>query len=236
VDLDWFFRGWFYTTDHVDIALDRIYKLRLDTNNPDIDFERRRKAYQEKPMPLAVEHNQQAGQKTWVELNHDNADYHDQHDQFSVTNKQRNKYNKKHAELEPWEQHTLARALTEDKNYYVFNFSNVGGLVMPILLELSFENGDTESMMIPAEIWRRSPFNVSKLIVTDKDKLLVSAVVDPRRATADVDIENNYYPQQIIPSRIEAFKEEKQKGNIYRDIMHENKEALTDPEIKVKQK
>jgi len=90
--------------------------------------------------------------------------------------------------------------------------------------------------MIPAEIWRRSPFNVSKLIVTDKDKLLVSAVVDPRRATADVDIENNYYPQQIIPSRIEAFKEEKQKGNIYRDIMHENKEALTDPEIKVKQK
>ncbi|MGB6135193.1 MAG: M1 family metallopeptidase [Shewanella sp.] len=236
VDLDWFFRGWFYTTDHVDISLDRIYKLRLDTNNPDIDFDRRRQDYQAKPMPYSVERNQQSGQKTWVELNSDNLDYHDQHDQFSVTNKERNKYNKKHAELDPWEQQVLARALKEDKNYYVFNFANLGGLVMPILLELTFENGNTESLVLPAEIWRRSPSQVSKLIVTDKDNILVSAVVDRRGETADVDIENNYYPRQIIPSRIEAFKEEERKGNKYRDIMHDNKEALKEPEIKVKKK
>ncbi|WP_352260065.1 hypothetical protein, partial [Psychrobacter sp. TB55-MNA-CIBAN-0194] len=53
VDLDWFFRGWFYTTDHVDISLDRIYKLRLDSNNPDIDFDRRRQDYKDKPMPYS---------------------------------------------------------------------------------------------------------------------------------------------------------------------------------------
>ncbi|MCL1079875.1 M1 family peptidase [Parashewanella spongiae] len=236
VDLDWFFKGWFYTTDHVDISLDSIYKLRLDTSDPDIDYERRRQSYQDKPMPLAVKHNQRDEYQEWVKMNSDIRDYHDENDRFSVTNKERNKYQSKLAGLEPWERKVLDRALEEDKNYYVFDFSNLGGLVMPILLELTFENGETESLMIPAEIWRRSPKQVNKLIVTDKDKVLVSAVIDRGRETADVDIENNYYPRQIIQSRIEAFKSKKRKGNKHRDIMHDNKQELKTPDVKVKKK
>ncbi|MBE8168675.1 MAG: M1 family metallopeptidase [Shewanella sp.] len=236
VDLDWFFKGWFYTTDHVDISLDRIYKLRLDTSNPDVDYERRRQSFQDKPMSLAVKHNKRDGYKEWVEMNGDVRDYHDENDRFSVTNKERNKYQKKLAGLEPWEKKVLDRALEEDKNYYVFDFSNLGGLVMPILLELTFENGETESLMIPAEIWRRSPQQVNKLIVTDKDKVLVSAVVDRGGETADVDVENNYYPRQIIQSRIEAFKSKKRKGNKHRDIMDDNKQELKTPEVKAKKK
>ncbi len=226
VDLDWFFYGWFYTTDHVDISLDKVYKLRLDTKNPDIDFERRRNEFNEKPSSLFVDRNKAQGDKTWVELNSDVRDYHDENDRFTVTNKERNQYKSTLAKLKPWERKALKRALEEDKNYYVMDFSNLGGLVMPILLDIEFTDGSRQEMNIPAEIWRRSPKAVSKLIVTDKDKVIASVTVDPHWETADVDVENNYYPRRIIDSRIEAFKKKDNKKWERRDIMHDSKAEL----------
>ena len=105
-------------------------------------------------------------------------------------------------------------------------FSNIGGLVMPIILELTYQDGSTEEQMIPAEIWRRNAHKVSKLIITDKDKPLKSIVVDPRWETADVDIENNHYPRQIIPSRLEVYKRKKSSAKVRRDIMHDIKTKL----------
>ena len=58
-DLDWFWRGWFYTTDHVDIALDSIYKLRIDTENPDIDLRRRREELANEPKRIGVTLNEE---------------------------------------------------------------------------------------------------------------------------------------------------------------------------------
>ncbi|GLS24716.1 M1 family metallopeptidase [Marinibactrum halimedae] len=236
VDLDWFWRGWFYTTDHVDISVDSVYTLRLDTKNPDIDFKRRRQEEADKPTSLFVERNKEERKRTWVELNKDVSDFYDKNDRFTVTNKERNKYKQFLADLDPWERKAFERAVDEDKNYYVINFSNLGGLVMPILLELEFKNGKKEEMMIPAEIWRRSPKKVSKLIVTDKKQELVSVVVDPHWETADVNNENNHYPPRIIPSRIESYKDEPRKGPVYRDIMHDIKTELKDPEVKEKRK
>jgi hypothetical protein len=108
----------------------------------------------------------------------------------------------------------------------VLEFSNKGGLVMPIILELTFADGSTENQYIPAEIWRRSPKSVNKMIITEKDKELVSVTVDPRWETADVDVNNNHYPRQIIPSRIEAYKTKKRKAKVYRDIMQDIKTEL----------
>jgi hypothetical protein len=105
-------------------------------------------------------------------------------------------------------------------------FSNLGGLVMPILLELTYEDGTKEERYIPAEIWRRNYKNVQKLIVTDKNKPLVSVTVDPGWETADVDVENNNYPRRIIPSRIEVFKKKKSKAKVSRDIMQDIKTEL----------
>ena len=232
VDLDWFWHGWFYTTDHVDISIDKVYKLRLDTENPDIDLDRRRQEEADKPEPRFEEMNRDEGRKTWVELNTDVRDFYDKNDRFTVTNKERNAYRKKLEKFETWERKALERAVKEDKNYYVLDFSNVGGLVMPILLELTFEDGSTEEMMIPAEIWRRSPKQVSKLIVTPKRKKLASVEVDPRWDTADVDVENNHYPRKIIESRIESFKKKKSKKPEYRDIMQDIKTKPKDPEKK----
>ncbi|WP_273022212.1 M1 family aminopeptidase [Rheinheimera sp.] len=232
VDLDWFWRGWFYSTDHVDISLDRVYKLQLDTKNPDIDFARLRQIEADKPASVFVERNKAEGKTLWVERNKDVTDFYDEHDQFTVTNKERNAYNKFLKELEPWERQVFERAVKEDKNYYVLDFSNLGGLVMPILLQLNYADGSSEERYLPAEIWRRSPFNVSKLIVTDKEKVLQSVEVDPKWLTADVDVENNYYPRRIIPSRIEAYKAEKSKAKVSRDIMHDIKTKLKDPAAK----
>ena len=226
VDLDWFWRGWFYTTDHVDISLDKVYKLRLDTEDPDIDYARERQFEKDKPMSLTVERNKEEGRKLWVERFPDITDFYDENDQFTVTNKERNKYQSWLKKLEPWERKAFERAIEEDKNYYVMEFSNVGGLVMPIILEMTFADGTKEMMRIPAEIWRRTPKAVSKLVVTDKDKELVSVTVDPRWETADVDVENNHYPRQIIPSWIEAYKSKRSTTGARRDIMQDIKTEL----------
>jgi hypothetical protein len=226
VDLDWFWRGWFYSTDHVDISLDKISKLRIDSKDPDIDFNRLRQEELDKPMSLTDERNKAEGKDLWVERFPDITDFYDENDRFTVTNKERNKYNKFLKELKPWEKIAFERAVKEDKNYYVLEFSNKGGLVMPIILELTFADGSTENQYIPAEIWRRSPKSVNKMIITEKDKELVSVTVDPRWETADVDVNNNHYPRQIIPSRIEAYKTKKRKAKVYRDIMQDIKTEL----------
>ena len=224
VDLDWFWRGWFYTTDHVDISVDRVYQLRLDTEDPDIDFARERQEELDKPKSLTDERNKAEGKELWVDRFSDISDFYDQNDRFTVTNKERNSYKKFLKDLKPWERKALERAVAEDKHYYVMDFSNHGGLVMPIILEMTFTDGSTDMMRIPAEIWRRTPKAVSKLIITDKE--LASVTVDPRWETADVDTQNNHYPRQIIKSRIESYKSKPRSGKVYRDIMHDSTTEL----------
>ncbi len=231
VDLDWFWRGWFYTTDHVDISLDHIFQLRLDTEDPDIDLTRSRQEEKDKPTKIGIRLNEKSAVRTWVERHPDLTDFYDENDVFTVTNKERNKYQKFLKELEDWERTVLQRAVKEDKSYYVLEFSNVGGLVMPIILELEFADGNKERIDIPAEIWRRNPKRVRKLIVLEKGSELTSVVVDPNWETADADIDNNSYPRKIIPSRIEAYKEER-SGLSNRDIMKDIKTKIEKDEDK----
>ncbi|WP_246434642.1 M1 family metallopeptidase [Teredinibacter haidensis] len=234
VDLDWFWYGWFYTTDHVDISVDKVSQLRIDTLNPDIDFKRRREEEVDKPASVFVERNQQEDKRLWVDSNKGVSDFYDKHDRFTVTNVERNEYQQMLVDLEDWERKALSRAVKEDRNYYVLEFSNLGGLVMPILLELTYENGKKEQRYIPAEIWRRSPHSVKKLIVTDKN--LSAVTIDPEWMTADVNVDNNHYPRRIIPSRIEAFKQEERTDPVYRDIMHDIKTEEKAPEATPKRK
>lgn len=228
IDLDWFWRGWWYTTDHVDISLNRVYEMRIDTENPDIDYARQREFEKALPPSVYIERNRQEGRQTWVERNPDIRDFYDDNDQFTVTNVERNRYNSFLEGLEDWERAVLDRAVAEDKNYYLLEFSNEGGLVMPIILQMEFTDGTSEELRFPAEIWRRSPDAVKKLVVTDKH--IASIIVDPLQETADVNIENNYYPRRIIPSRIESFKSQSSGGLINRDIMQDSKAELASDE------
>ncbi|WP_137681357.1 M1 family metallopeptidase [Aurantiacibacter suaedae] len=220
-DLDWFWRGWFYTTDHVDIALDSVYRLRLDTEDPDIDLPRRRQELAGEPERVGVRLNREQQVPIWVLENPGVTDFYDENDQFTATPKDREDYESFLDNLEPLERAVFERAVREDANYYVLNFTNKGGLVMPIILGLTFTDGSTDRMVIPAEIWRRNPHEVSKLLVFPKGRELEQVVVDPDWETADADIENNYYPRRIIPSRIEAYQAEQSKSRVSRDLMNE---------------
>ncbi|QDH35995.1 aminopeptidase [Porphyrobacter sp. YT40] len=231
-DLDWFWRGWFYTTDHVDISLDTIYRLKMDTKNPDIDLPRRRREAADEPTPIGIQINEQQGLPIWVLENPGVTDFYDKNDQFTVTPKDKKSYTDFLDGLQAWERQAFERAVKEDANYYVLNFSNKGGLVMPIILGLTFKDGSTEKLNIPAEIWRRNSREVAKLLVYPKDKELVQVVVDPDWETGDADLENNHYPRRIIPSRVEAFKDEASKSRVSRDLMGEAAGAEPDKKRK----
>ncbi len=224
VDLDWFWRGWFYSTDHVDISLDHAYQLRLDTNDPDIDFSRQREEDEIKPSSVSLARDKVEKRRFWVDLNKDVTDYYDKNDRFTVTNKERNSYKDFIDDLEDWEKKVFDRALKEDKHYYVLDFSNKGGLVMPIILGMTFTDGSTEEIRLPAEVWRRSPSNVMKLFVFEKE--LKQIEVDPKWETADVDIENNHYPRKIIKSRLQMFKSKKEGLLEERDLIQDSKTKL----------
>jgi len=229
VDLDWFWRGWFYTTDHVDISLDRVFHMEMNTEDPDIDLARERADIAAEPAKVGVTADAEEGLQTWVQRFPDIRDFYDENDIYTVTNVERNAYKSFLDGLNDWERTAFDRAVAEDAEYYALEFSNLGGLVMPIILGLEFTDGSTEKIYIPAEIWRRNPHRVSKLLVFEKGKELQQIVVDPDWETADADLENNYYPRRITPSRVEAFKFSRPPSNDRRDIMQDIKtELMTD--------
>lgn len=231
VDLDWFWRGWFYTTDHVDISLDRVFHMEMNTEDPDIDYPRLRADRDGEPAKVGVTANQAEGKVSWVERFPDIRDFYDENDIYTVTNKERNSYKSFVDGLDDWEREVFERAVEEDAEYYALEFSNIGGLVMPIILGLEFTDGTKERMYIPAEIWRKNSRNVSKLLVFEKGKELSQIIVDPNWETADADLENNYYPRRITPSRVETYKFKRGFSFARRDIMQDSTTALkTDDE------
>ncbi|REL25311.1 M1 family peptidase [Thalassotalea euphylliae] len=201
IDLDWFWRGWFYTTDHVDIAIENVYLYRPNSQNPDIEEAWERARYNEQPTFISDVLNEGNWRRT-----HDKPellDFYNEHDKFTATNAARNKYNSSYSKLEQWEKDLLAN----DSKFYIIDFANKGGLVMPIILDITYADDSTEQVRIPAEIWRRTPKKVSKLLIRDKE--IKAIAIDPNWETADVDVNNNYWPARPIQSRFELFKRKK---------------------------
>ena len=94
--------------------------------------------------------------------------------------------------------------LGDNKHFYEIDFSNVGGLVMPLIIEWTFVDGTKEVDTIPAYIWRKNEENVTKAFM--KDKEVAQIRLDPMRETADTDEANNYWPRVNQPNRFELFK------------------------------
>jgi len=202
IDLDWFWRGWFYTTDHVDIALGDIHLYRPNSQNPDTEEAWERALENEKPDFISKIRNK----GHWLRTTNkpELLDFYNEHDKFTATNADRNTYNGMHKKLEDWEKELLAN----DSNFYIVDFNNIGGLVMPILLDVTYADNSTESIRIPAEIWRKNTQKVSKLLVRDKE--ITAITVDPHWETADVNVNNNHWPARPIKSRFDLYKRKKQ--------------------------
>ncbi len=228
VDLDWFWRGWFYTTDHVDVDLSSIREYRVSSMDPRIENEARREldALLTRE-PIEQARNREEGRKTRLDRVEGLEDFYNENDKYTVSNQALKSYVDYLEGLEPWERRTLERAVADAEYVYFVDFENKGGLLSALPLKLTFADGSEEDYMVPAEVWRRNGEKVTKLFVFPKQ--LSAIELDPHHQTADVDRANNYYPRRILPSRLELFKYE----NKDRDLMLEMLEELKDDDKEV---
>ncbi len=188
VDLDWFWRGWFYTTDHVDVALARVVRARIDTKDPAREAAWR-KARDEARGPTLQE-KLDAPLARRVERDPYLQDFYNKHDIYTVSPKDQADYEKLLEGLSEKEKALLATG----KKLTFVTFENKGGLITPLPLEIRYADGHSEQVTLPAEIWRRNPHTVTKLFVSDQP--IVAIRFDPDRGTADVDTWNNAWPRQ----------------------------------------
>ena len=205
VDLDWFWRGWFYTTDHVDVALKDVREYRLSTRDPDVESSlQRQRREATRPEPVTVTENRDGGQKTYMQEHPDAADFYTENDEFEPTNKDRNDYQSWLDGLKEPDKSAFDKALKDNPYIYFMDFENVGGLLSPLPLRFTFEDGTTKDILIPAEIWRMNSEKVTKLFV--ESKKVVSVELDARHQIADAVRTNNALPQKNVPSRLDLFR------------------------------
>jgi hypothetical protein len=204
VDLDWFWRGWFYTTDHTDISLEGVKHYTLDTKNPDLEKPASKQRKAEEPVSISEQRNKTLHRRIddYPEL----ADFYNKFDEYAVTERDRSEYKKLLDTLESDEKSALAPGF----NFYVMDFKNIGGLVMPLIIQIEYTDGSSELLRIPAEIWRKNNIQVSKLHVTRKE--IRQITLDPFLETADTDLANNHFPRKPVKSPFQLFKEQREKN------------------------
>ena len=188
VDLDWFWRGWFFGTDHVDMAINDVKWYKVNTGEPKLDkaikYERNnrnRRRY------ISNIRNKDDIAKTALEKDKSLADFYNKYDMLEVTSQDQKKY-KEYLDSLTEEEKALLEA---GYNYYEVDFSNIGGMVMPLILKFEYTDGSEEVKRIPAEIWRKYNDYVTKIFVTKKEMRHIT--LDPFLETADVDTRNNVW-------------------------------------------
>lgn len=208
-DLDWFWRGWFYSIDPVDIAIDTVKHAVFDASAA---------------TPAARTMPARGLAKPEVNSFEDISKIRNRNDKSivfltDVDTTLRDFYWRYDRGIEPYDTVTkqpampmpAPEALTETEkakyanaNLYEVSFLNKGGLVMPIILEFTFEDGTKETQRLPAQIWRKNENKVTKVFLTSKKA--VSIQLDPMRETADIDESNNKWPNVAAPSKFALFK------------------------------
>tara|TARA_R110002072_G_scaffold85121_2_gene192637 strand:- start:527 stop:1405 length:879 start_codon:yes stop_codon:yes gene_type:complete len=205
VDLDWFWRGWFFTTDHVDLGISDVKLLTIDTKNPVIEKPFQKELEKQEEDFVGDLRNEPTRKETVVERDPATKDFYNGYDPLKVTSLDQKEYKEYLEELSEKE-----KALLKDtKNFYEITFESQGGLYMPIILEFTFKDQSTQKEHIPAEIWKMNQNEVTKVFFFDKEVVAIN--LDPNLETADVDRSNNYWPPRVLPSRFSLFKQEQEK-------------------------
>lgn len=189
VDLDWFWRGWFYTTDYVDIAIKEV-KEYFVSPNPSEEF---KKLMIEE---MGIPRNRW---RSLIFLDKSENDLENNKENQAIENsKLLNNYLKENYSNEQIED------LNIPNFYYEIIFEKPGGLVMPIIIDIEYDDGTIERKKYPAQVWRKNDSEVRKVLTSNKKILSVS--LDPDKETADIDTSNNYWPEKEIESEFDKFK------------------------------
>ncbi|SDZ85085.1 M1 family metallopeptidase [Pedobacter hartonius] len=213
-DLDWFWRGWFFSTDPCDISLDAVKYAKADVDSK-VPASKVKMVKLDAPLVNAfdditkVRNRDDKNIQFYTDKDKATQDFYWKYDRGLE------KYDdteRKQEVKSPYE--TLSsedQAKYANKFFYELSFSNKGGLVMPIIVEFTYADGTKAIDRIPAQIWRHNEQNVTKFYVQDKE--VASIQLDPMRETADIDESNNTWGGKSQPSKFQLFK---QKSNAAR--------------------
>ncbi len=188
VDLDWFWRGWFYGTDNVDVSVEEVkwFKLRSQQVDPE------KKDVKSKTGDLSAGKSGDAPA----------SDFSKGAQEFSVINTPEQFYGEFKSRIDD----NAIRQKLEGKNIYQLKLKNIGGLVTPLVIEWTYKDGSKEIERIPPEIWRMNETEITKVFV--KEKEVVSILLDPNFELADVEPNNNVFPKKVAESKFDQFKKE----------------------------
>jgi len=191
VDLDWYWRGWFYTTDYVDIGVKDVKKYYV-SNKPGKKMEEYMAARNmtEADLPPMVYLAEEGGEDFDAELKGKSPS------ESSKTLKEYMMDNMTEAER---------TAVKEPKYFYEVTFDKPGGIPMPLIVEYTYADGSKENITYPPEIWRKNDEEIKRIISSQKE--LVGILVDPKAETADIDVTNNAWPKKDEKSDFDKFKE-----------------------------
>ena len=199
IDLDWFWRGWFYSTDHVDISLDNIKYYRINDQNP-VTNKADKKINFTEVYNKDISNQRNKEMVTYRENDKGLEDFYTSYDPFKATQKEIKKYEKFKENLNEDE----LEIINSNQHFYELEFSNIGGLVMPIILDFTFSDNTNKIVKIPAEIWKKNSSQITKVFAFDKE--VNSVELDPFMETADTDRSNNFWPPKMVPSKFELYK------------------------------
>ena len=197
VDLDWYWRGWFYTTDHVDIAIKDVQWYQMSTKNPDVEkpFE----AEKDRKANAHVGRARNEVIRTMVDEVPATRDFYNSFNPFEVSAADREAYESYRAGLSKEE----AALLDAGYHFYGVTFENQGGLIMPLVVRFTLEDGTEEVKRVPAEVWLKNEDEFTKWF--NFTQPVVQITLDPFLEMADTDRSDNYWPAMQEPSKFDVY-------------------------------
>lgn len=180
VDLDWFWRGWFYTTDYVDIGIADVKQYYVTDEKPkenkETNIRKGRFGQEQGPFVYMVtDRKDKAFDKKDVKLLNDFVN-----EKLTAEDK---------------------KSLKQPKYFYELTFNKPGGMLMPIIVQLNYEDGTSETQTFPVQIWRKNNQGAIRVIATEKK--VVKFQLDPKLQTADIDVTNNMWPREAVKTKFD---------------------------------
>lgn len=207
VDLDWFWRSWFYTNDHVDQSLNSFKAYQINTENPEVESKIAKEKRDRELTHIGVIRNREEIEQTYEEMDPTIKDFYSDYDPLDINSLDIQEYNDFLATLSEDE-----KAILEAGKYYnQIEIESKGEIPMPIIVQFKYEDGTDETFRIPAEIWRFNDKVVKKIIPTEKK--VVEVILDPFLEIADVDTSDNFYPPRQEVDRFDVFKQKTSSEN-----------------------
>ncbi|MCB9231821.1 MAG: M1 family metallopeptidase [Bacteroidia bacterium] len=197
VDLDWFWRAWFYGTDEVDISVEGVVRYKLDGNDPGAYLDKKDKEEAEYYSNLTISTNHKQVKTYYADKFPNLKDNYSIKEEQELTPEMKARYDQWVTTLPEASREAIQKKL----NFYQISFENKGGCPMPILFSVKYADGSWEEFRIPASIWRLNHPVVRKEVVSEKE--LVAVLLDPHRELPDTDRSNNHFPRKIEEKSIQ---------------------------------